>query len=1420
MLYELCNDMIREGLFKVNNKDNYIFNVPASDKWWTRYTTQEVIIFDDFARVNPTEVTESDCSRLSGLKGSTPFDVPKPFEDKGVLAVPKLIACASNYPYPTANGIKDKVVWSRRNSLWTVASDTSVYKTCSIHDRFFFQNTCCVGVNEAEIFENYPHLKFTEMKPSIPNETIFCVAGTSTLNPNVPLNYTQFKERLLQVAREYYRIKDMDYEKRKEQAKEFSGDPRWSNNLIPKEISDDFSALLNESDFDDAVRESGIDVVQPAMVLNKMFAWGSEKISEWKKVTPQNGIELKEVEAECGHYLVYKHLLNPVPNDKESKWFVRGKWLQDQPCTSKCVWSTYRAIYWHTIYEKCKGTNLPECFPSEFNPQLLQNLEGEIELIRDKFKRKPWYVNSKKILATIGCGIMVCVGAALFHTYAKSDGNTLTELIEVQSIPTAEGDFTLSSKMQKKKSEWATKHIDEDVQAALETSGSIATRFKQVLKLGNFRPKQVPQGTKPAVFDEMSALKNTYMYSVVELSANGGKAVARCVQISSEKYLTQVHSMCTILKYVSGEILKVFKAKTYCTTKCGKEHSQECVNRTGNTCQLVFTRLGTNGETRKITMRMKDFIAENGGTLAVDTQGSDMIGFVLRRSDFNGKSIEKYLASEVDYRVDMQNVGFYDPGTLDRDTILPYDHTTSAVTCHETITYTADQTAAWAPKAGEVEVVLKGWKINSPVKGRFKSSCGSILIDNTTCKIIGLLSAASNTSIYFNILTKELVADEFNFYTDTLTTDSEGRELHVEMNKNAHVEVPETIATGSLKEETQQAMRVYQTVKTQIVPSICYEQFGEAKRFPANLSQGNDKGDRAFLNGIKNYVPHKNFNLLIVEEARQDLEGLFMANCHPLIPVCSKRPIKESISGVLGHIPGITMSTSPGIPWVCNSKTKRKSDLITFDEDHQAKTINQQLMRQILEEEKKMELGVKPVTIFHVTLKDERLIPEKRDNVRLIQGSPLQLTISARSYLMDFNYAFQLNRQDLQHCVGINPESSEWDDLARKLLKKGNNICVGDYSKFGPRLNNSLVEASYEIMNSWYQNFGFPEPQHQVARRTLGKRVVNSLNLFSNKLYQVQCGSPSGAMNTVVVNSMCNMLYMRIAWMGIMRARKPSLSGLHHFAELVEFFCYGDDVIFSVSDSVIDDFNNETICEFFANYNFKYTDVTKDGKMRKYCRLEEATFLKRGFKLFKETPAPGGVWICVPNLEDALDTTNWVRKPKGLKTGCNNERTLLDAAIENCEDCIRKSWFHGRDTFLSTQSKIRQYFRDIGSKRMPTYYTFEGLQSDYDIPLYDTEDTTPAMQDSSMVGIDNENSPVCYCWSKPETDVFEEHKCSHKAKSLRISQYGVVTDRNATSNDVAQGSTNRQEQSQKCNKQMDVDIDTNINILRVLALKG
>jgi hypothetical protein len=84
-----------------------------------------------------------------------------------------------------------------------------------------------------------------------------------------------------------------------------------------------------------------------------------------------------------------------------------------------------------------------------------------------------------------------------------------------------------------------------------------------------------------------------------------------------------------------------------------------------------------------------------------------------------------------------------------------------------------------------------------------------------------------------------------------------------------------------------------------------------------------------------------------------------------------------------------------------------------------------------------------------------------------------------------------------------------------------------------------------------------------------------------------------------------------------------------------------------------------------------------------------------------------------------------------VRKEANIEDILLKGARDNCVDALRKSWFHGRNTFEEFQNKIRVFWRNHPSYR-PTYFSFEGLQREYGYPTLDMKIDEVALMNEEM----------------------------------------------------------------------------------------
>ncbi|QBL75900.1 polyprotein [Solenopsis invicta virus 11] len=1308
-----------------------IFVIPESEKYWEAYADQEILHFDDFMRIREGECRESDAARLTAIKGCADTTCPIAFDNKGKLIKAKLVACAANMGWPTVNGIYNEVIWNRRNVLYEVLSDMSIYDHCDEHAEFQFGCGYCMEVVDKEKLAAKEHLTFSVRDPRRPHQPQSQHEAVS--NPfRRTLTYDEFLVDIKGKAASYLKWQQEDYDKRvaelKDMPKENCGKIVCSDLYQGYEImtSDEhFNKCIEylTGYFDDDPNAYGFDI----KAEGALFEWLDKFTNKLN-----NGI-FRRIEKEYGRDEVVEHI-NPsqvyckatgqilegvcthpleVKEQRVEFLTLNVYTIDGQPstqCCEACTWKYRERDVMRAYAQWCHDNKkeLPLNFPKIWDPKM----EFDLATMTVQYSKEPEPGISKgRLLAGILTGAIAAFGIYKAYKYMTDDGSVSCSADMMEKEAKSPVEKTESKPEAEEETELAA-------HPSIMSSGSVGDKFTRGFKSTRSRVSRKP-ATKasPAGDSEKEAMLKCYEESIMEMQVVGSKAIARCVCIKDGIFVTQMHSMLTILNTVM-KLCDERKAKGDDCMRCEPKvkggpilHGKLCHMAAMKHHSIICRKKSRGGPVQEMQITMRELFHMNGGTLLVDVDGTDTVYFQIKARHFRTRNIHNYLVSMDNSKyVSLLNTRHYDTGPLSE---MYKEKDFEAKNCKEisqVIKY-SQGISEWSQEK-EVKFMIYGYQTDQINHDRFRTSCGSILYDDSTLKILGFMSAANAKHNYHNAFCiEELEHIEEYFKKVEASWIQSGNEiLHLTESKSKIVD----IQTGGAMLQTQPYHRLHHSVETTIRPSLCHEVFGPVKRRPCNLSQNGDKGQTAVVEGLKNYVPHKSFPENDIQEAFDDLKHMFRKFCKPVLPVVSKRSLEEAVVGIPGYVPRITMSTSPGFPWCCKPGLKRKSDLLTFDEDHALQWIHPELLFMIEINDKIMAEGHVPTTIHQISLKDERLALEKLNNVRLIQGSPLDFTLSARSYLMDFNLAFQTHRNHLEHQVGINIMSTEWNELARTLLDHSHYICVGDYSKFGPRLLSKFVELSYELMIDWYEFNDSAE--HSIIRRMLGKRATNSFNMAFDQVFQLECGSPSGAMNTVIVNSLCNMLYIRCAWIGIMKEKNMALSSLGEFRKHVKFYCYGDDVIFAVKPEIIEIFNNATIHEYFAKYDVKYTDVTKGSEMRKHCTIEEATFLKCAFKKYEDTAIPGGVWICLPDLGDIYDTTNWVRLPKGIRKGANIENLLIKAAVDNCNDAIRKSWFHGKNTFEEFQGNVHKFFRNQPPGLQPEYFNFHGLQREYGYP--------------------------------------------------------------------------------------------------------
>lgn len=437
----------------------------------------------------------------------------------------------------------------------------------------------------------------------------------------------------------------------------------------------------------------------------------------------------------------------------------------------------------------------------------------------------------------------------------------------------------------------------------------------------------------------------------------------------------------------------------------------------------------------------------------------------------------------------------------------------------------------------------------------------------------------------------------------------------------------------------------------------------------------------------------------LIEAAFHDARDMILTNCKPLRSTLEKLSIQEAIVGFenLDFYDPIKLDTSSGYPYNLNKNGSKKSSLIQVDRNNHGMVTNVRVHKSLVEDiesnNEMRERGIRPFTIFQDTLKDERRKQRKllmKDGTRVFSQSPVDFTISTRQYCLDFSASFMKYRHQTEHAVGINVNSKEWTSVAHRLLAKGNNIVSGDFTDYGPRIWYSLVKAAGKIISDWYSHFYTDEPiEDRRAREVIVEEIATTYHICNNHIYMVYCGIPSGHALTTVLNSLVHILLIRVCWMGV------TGEDLETMKKNIAFVCYGDDHLISVSNDYRDNFNCQSISDYLAKFDFKYTDSKKEGNT-KYTKLKDAEFLKCGFKAHPTIP---NIFLAPLDTTSVTECAQWIFKCSDLKL----------ATRENAEASIRNAFGHGPTFFNEWKRKVNDALKDAGID--PVVITWEHLNN-------------------------------------------------------------------------------------------------------------
>lgn len=437
----------------------------------------------------------------------------------------------------------------------------------------------------------------------------------------------------------------------------------------------------------------------------------------------------------------------------------------------------------------------------------------------------------------------------------------------------------------------------------------------------------------------------------------------------------------------------------------------------------------------------------------------------------------------------------------------------------------------------------------------------------------------------------------------------------------------------------------------------------------------------------------------IVENMKLEIMNLLPEDQWRLIQPYDTFTAVNGAAGV-SYVDKINRNTSAGFPW-----NKSKRYFMASAPESRGLQSPVELSQEIIDEINiildQYSKGERANPIFTAALKDEPVSLDKaaKGKTRVFSGAPLPWVVVVRKMCLSMIRVIQNNRYVFESGPGTVAQAYEWHDLRNYICKYGEHrIVAGDYKRFDKIAPPAVIAYAFEILVWMAKQSGSYTDEEIKCLQGIAIDTTFPITNYFGDLIQFDGTVPSGHPLTVIINCFINSIYMRYVYLMLNPAKE-----VFTFRENVSLMTYGDDNIMSVSDK-IDFFNHTTISAMFEQLDIEYTMADKNETSIPFIHINQATFLKRSWRLDDDVGA-----FLAPleptSIEKMLMV--WVKS----KTISREEQM-----IAVCESAIREYFFYGkiiynekRDMFLNM---VKHFNLEIWVKDN-SFPLFEDLVKDF-----------------------------------------------------------------------------------------------------------
>lgn len=253
--------------------------------------------------------------------------------------------------------------------------------------------------------------------------------------------------------------------------------------------------------------------------------------------------------------------------------------------------------------------------------------------------------------------------------------------------------------------------------------------------------------------------------------------------------------------------------------------------------------------------------------------------------------------------------------------------------------------------------------------------------------------------------------------------------------------------------------------------------------------------------------------------------------------------------------------------------------------------------------------GIAYNPVFTAHLKDEAVSAKKAQTgkTRIFCGAPFDWSVVVRELFLSHVRLMQNFKFEFECGVGTVAPSTEWSAMYYHITKFGSDrIIAGDYKAYDKRMPPVLILEAFHILIELAIESGNFSDEDIKGMRCVAQDTAYPLVDFNGDLVTFWGSNPSGHPLTVIINSIANSLYMRLAF-------HKTGHDVMTFSENVSLMTYGDDNIMSVAQHC-SGFNHTTVQSALNSIGVVYTMADKEAASVPFIDISEASFLKRSWR--------------------------------------------------------------------------------------------------------------------------------------------------------------------------------------------------------------